>query len=741
MKQFAYALLISTILSGAGLARDAQTAAETPPPEASAAASVEDLARKIDIITRTRTVTAIPENEPLAIDLGLVEAKGIPARLTRDVTAKGYARHVVVDGELIGQLVMTGVEKAGRVEPLNSNDFVAQFTLDRPELDPEVPVTVEGDEEELIAALERLAATEEEDDDAEKADQAEVASDGRDGTAGKSGSAGSRNQDAAAYETPEPLQVPAAEAVAGTTVRVTTEGCEIRVDLDQLEAIQQNRVEITEDGQVDAGTCEDGDQRYPIKRSYSSCGDLIDIEAGTASAQYLLYYTNAGGTRAEVSECQPDEEQVFRIVEDRDACTIQIDYDQKQAVAQAALIYVNAANNEVQVRGCQPSEEVAAVALEPVTDGCGIRHDFSAGRSYQQGRYIYELNGVTWQAGSCTDNGTEYRHEALYETAGGFVCTPLVNEDTGTVTLQSKVAITVAGVQQVISDCRPDADTLALTATTEGCDNPATWTHDVNAGISYGRERFYYLHGGARQYVTDCRDSDKTYPHQLETVGWQNHDDQLFAYRVETIYIAAPTGRYDVRTAVVRQGAPQQPYVYEGESKVSSGAVWYEDCTRLEGQNLVRSYRRPDDTVLWKTVGEATPLSTNACPPELAQTTWTLTGANFRFPLFAGKVNRSCAYSGTRRTIRDDGTVVATVTATQTVNTTSVNIPPNNDGGSSWSSNAEWLGGWVCRRDSGNPYYGIATDYCPFQGQDALNQCVTTPTGSMVADFNRAVGW
>ena len=759
MKRFAFALLMSTLLSGAAVAQDGPSQVEqTLPP---AASSVDALARKIEIITRTKTVTAIPENEPLPIDLGQIEAPTIPARLTRDVTAKGYARHVVVDGDLIGQLVMTGVAKAGRVEPLNSNDFVAQFTLDRPELDPTAAVTVEGNEEELIAALERLAATDDEEEE-EKAKE-ESADDGSDGAAGKTGSgSGTQNADAANYETPKALDLP--DAAPATTVRVTTEGCDIRVDLDQLQAIQQNRVETIEDGNITPGSCEDGDQRFPIKRSYAACGDLIDREGRTAKAQYLLYYTDAGGTRAEVGDCQPDEDQVFNIVEKSEACTIKIDYAKDEAVPQAALIYVNANNNEVQVRGCQASEEVAAVPLTPVTDGCTIRHDFTAGRSYQQGRHVYELDGITWFAGTCADNGAEYVHERVYETdTGTSICPALINEDNGTATLQSKVAIVVNGVRQYISECEPDTSTLALAATTDGCDNPATWSHDINAGVSYGEQRFFYLRSGVRQYVTECRTGAATYPHHVETVGWQNHDDQLFAYRVETIYIDAPTGRYDVKTAVVQQGAIQVPYVYEGERQVANGTKWYEDCTRYQGRDRVQTYRRPDDSTLDRVTGTGDPLSEgNVCTADSPThaSEWTTASVyqaesyvgsasitNHCTPMPTGQTctnncsatfTSECKYTATRRVVREDGTLVNTTTASKTVpqlsatysSTAVVSFPscptingsPNSYGSASGRFDSQWNATLAGRFTQGKP-------------------CPANPTAAQVTNFISELGW
>ena len=134
----------------------AQQAAPTTDGQASET-SVETLVEKVAILTRANVRTAVPELEARAVDLDLVEVPGISKNLTKGVTAKAYARYVTVDGEKIGQVVLTGVEKDGRAESLNSTAFIAQFDMKAAELDPAQPITVEGDKAEMRAALERLA--------------------------------------------------------------------------------------------------------------------------------------------------------------------------------------------------------------------------------------------------------------------------------------------------------------------------------------------------------------------------------------------------------------------------------------------------------------------------------------------------------------------------------------------------------------------------------------------------------
>ncbi len=316
--------------------------------------TVDALVQKVKILTRTPTLTAIPENDPLPINLSFVNVPGISATLTQGVTAKAYTRYVTVDGKQIGQVILSAVERDGRSEPLSPNNFTAQFDLIKPELEPTVPIEVQGNQQELAAALQRLADGNGEEEVAKEEKEPQESDTG----VGETGSNAKANPDAAAYSNPEALET--AEIIP-PTIEITTEGCDIRVDLEQGFAFQQSRVKTTENGEVSSGSCEDGEIKYPLQRSYSPCADIIDLDAKTATAQYISYYTDGGGTRQEVSECTLDPEQVFAIVEKRDSCTVFLDYAKMEAVTKAALVYINSSNSEVQVRACEASTEVAAV--------------------------------------------------------------------------------------------------------------------------------------------------------------------------------------------------------------------------------------------------------------------------------------------------------------------------------------------------------------------------------------------
>lgn len=697
-------LIAGLIGVGFLLARaEAQTTAQTPQTPGITVA-------KTEIRTRARTTTDIPLNTPRPVDLGGLEVPGASADLTEGVTVKAFTRYVEFEGRKIGQVVLAGVEKNGKVEALPAESFAGQFDLPKAaQLDPTAPVVVQGDAAALLAALKRLknsvapaaVAPVEPTQTKEPARNAQQSSGGV-----------RENSQAAAYRTPEPLAV-AQELPEG--VRVTEAGCTVRIDVTQLKAVQQSRTETTKGGAVvSESACSDSETSFSLQKSYSVCSDAVDLTARTATAQYVLFYTDAGGARQEVAECAPDGERVFPITENLTACTVSLDYAANKAIPQASLIYRNVNSVEVQVRGCQASETKPAVTMTATTNGCTIRHDFTAGKSYQQETHSYLLDGITYQAGGCSDNGTEYTHNKIYkDQAGAFVCSPVVDMTGKTVTVQSRIGITVGGVGQYIGECTPDAGgPLGLVATVEGCDLPSTWDHDLSAGVSYGKERYYYTFGGVREYATQCQRSAAVYNHQIETVGWEANDGQLFAYPKSSVYIMPASGRYNVIAGEVLAGAVQMPYEMNGTSTRLTAEATYEGCNKYVATEQVENWKRPDTTIYEKVIGPGTPSGpTNVCTAtitwnyaSLSSCSWNQIGTCDGGQTAFWEFSQYCGYSGTNKKTREDGALISTLNGSGTYKISknycggsdcttgmpSCEKPPSNTNQNNWNVSLGW---------------------------------------------------
>ena len=157
----------------------------------------------ISISLRPIVATSVPLNEPAQIDLGFLQVPGVPEPLTQGVKVKAYTRYVNYEGRKIGQIVLVGIEKNAHQEALPTDAYAAQFELSTPELDPTKEVVVKGDGAALVAALNRLAETEQE----APQKQTEVTTDDTNAAQPQNGGSGSENAQASSYKTPDPVTV------------------------------------------------------------------------------------------------------------------------------------------------------------------------------------------------------------------------------------------------------------------------------------------------------------------------------------------------------------------------------------------------------------------------------------------------------------------------------------------------------------------------------------------------------
>ena len=98
------------------------------------------------ISTRTIVDLSLEDGETVPVDLKLVDLPGAPSELDLTTpTLKAYMRAVEVEDELIGQLVLAGVEKDGVLEPLQQSDFAAQFALEDADINAGEALAVNGD--------------------------------------------------------------------------------------------------------------------------------------------------------------------------------------------------------------------------------------------------------------------------------------------------------------------------------------------------------------------------------------------------------------------------------------------------------------------------------------------------------------------------------------------------------------------------------------------------------------------
>lgn len=552
-----------------------------------------------------KAALALPE-QPVAASFNLGQIEGVAPQLISGVTAKGYARKVAVENQTIGQVLVMSVAKGDREETISTEGLTAQFDAgETSQLFPEKTVEVKGSKAALIAALERLAAPVKKEEEKKQTDSV---SDNPTSSGGKS------NNEASSYKTPTVAAAPAQEPDPVVDVRTTKDGCPVRIDIAQEKAIPQSKTQTFTDGALSGeGKCSDAEMGYQLKKSYPSCPvDDVAFEAMTAWPQFSWYYVDDAGETHSIGECAKDEDTAYTITEDEEKCPISLDFTAKQAVPQATFVYIGRNNALTQVpgHGCAPSTKTAAVTLDENKANCTLRPDYVTNRSYELSMWTYVLKGVTYQAAPCTDTGRSFPHDIIYaDAAGNYICPAIPNTVTKKVTLQSRRQITIDGVQQWVNECTPDTINQDILATTNTCMDPSKWTHDLDANLSYGQERFYYKKvDGTPEYVTPCQKSTVTYPHDVTVTGYQNHDDQLWAYPLSTVKITVNGAPYPVASSEVLPGASQMIYLLDGTEDQPSGASIHDGCNTYRETIRYERWKRPDGTIYLKAIGTGQPI-------------------------------------------------------------------------------------------------------------------------------------
>ena len=480
--------------------------------------------------------------------------------------------------------------------------------------------------------------------------------------------------------------------------RTVYEGCDIRLDHTLKAAFRQakkqtykNSVKIAETACADSARAAD---RFGYEKSYSACEIGYDDDKTLATTRFQWIYTDEKGVQHEVTgapgedgnNCIADPDRTYAIAEDHESCTHDLNYDTMKATPQARLAYRTPDGRLHQVRGCEASKTRDAVDLVKRTDLCPLEHDIAGGKSHQLAKHIYTIDGLSYQADTCARTGTEYAHRKFYGD-----CQSVVDRKNKHVTRQYQTRIRVDNTwEYVVASCTPDPTTSRITiqTTTDGCDDPQIWHHDIAAGKSYGLERHYYVETGSnvRTYLTQCVVSETTYTHDVVTVGWQHNDEEKANWPLSKVSITTDNGVFVIRESEVLPGAKLIDYIKDRTEDVAptvpdSDDRRYEGCNAYDRTDRVEVWTRSDNTEYRYIAGdgdEAGP--TNVCTWVIG--TWTLqsstTGRKYEYNVcpyeyrtggdssetrYSGYPTRIGTYQGSRTLTREDGHVVSTETA------------------------------------------------------------------------------
>lgn len=504
-----------------------------------------------------------------------------------------------------------------------------------------------------------------------------------------------------------PTTTAATTEAASPTIGTTQDGCGIEVDRTAGAVYKTNRKSVNGVGE---GECSRSGESIKIERSWCAGQDKVDMTAKAAYPTYKDYYLLDGTAQYLDADCVADITQKFDFQADTTKCSMQLDFGTLKAQEQAETFYLDRLNSRVKVSDCAPTT-TAAVAITYTDDGCGLRHDYTAGKSWQQRRAVYTWQNEIKSAGQCSDDpARSYAHTTV-------TCPDVVSlTDMSAFSASKKQITTDAGAVDVTA-CTPSTTSMAITSTTDTCQG--TYYHYLDSGQSFGSERFAYIKNGIRTFATECQQSTVTFAHKTRTTSYENHDNLKLGYPLTEIYIETPTGDVVVSSAQVRSGAVGKPYVYLSRSLINTGENEYipeNSCDKYQKTEIRDSFTRPDGSSYQETVGPGTPVGPSySCTAsggtnvsdwvKIADRVATDAGGTW-LNYYVGD------YRATRTIKREDGRVISTDTATR----------PNNNSY-----------GYGCY--SGVNYHGLCGYQC------GNSSCPTNPGATAVSSWRAELGW
>lgn len=295
---------------------------------------------------------------------------------------------------------------------------------------------------------------------------------------------------------------------------IKTETCGLRVDSAQGKVIIQQQVYVN--GKVQGG-CEDSSNSIPITKEYSTC-EITNIN-GSIYRQYTTGYVDPDtNKRIIVEKCKPDMEQAEEITKNYDVCVPLIDNATGFVHRQYVLQYIDPSSGKpVEIQSCTP--DMSPGSTYPMTttvEGCSIRHDFETGKSYQQTKKTYTINGTVHTAEPCTDSNQVYNHHTTTETCN-------VQQDGDTIIASERKYIEIDGAKQYITECTPLDSSVMIES--EPCETQK-YTHNFEAGQSFLNKNYYYMASGQRIDLASCIPSETAFVHQKDSsVCPASHND------------------------------------------------------------------------------------------------------------------------------------------------------------------------------------------------------------------------
>ncbi|WP_022669443.1 hypothetical protein [Desulfospira joergensenii] len=294
-----------------------------------------------------------------------------------------------------------------------------------------------------------------------------------------------------------------------------------------------------------------------ITTTWEDCSPRVSQEDGRVYRQARPVGTDETGKAVETGACEDQGGYVEIQKEYGEPCTIIYDYENKKAYEQYRE-FAEVDGEFISVTNCS-NDFQKSYDIYGITDGCGIRHDFVAGKSIIQEKLFYMDNaGEETQITACIDSDKAYAHFLTDAT-----CSPYIDKVNNTATLYNRTAYKLDdGTIEYASECRA-VDGGVKDLYEAYCDQK--YEHDFVSGQSYYRTKDYYLDDNNQPvYLTECTRSTVTsFPHiyNTESCGVENDDSTLSTTTMSRTIIETPDdGTMELAPCQARGAAV--PYLY-----------------------------------------------------------------------------------------------------------------------------------------------------------------------------------
>jgi len=386
----------------------------------------------------------------------------------------------------------------------------------------------------------------------------------------------------------------------------TTEGCYPTIDRPHERVVIQNRTLKRENGAiVEESACADSLEMYPINKDFlcEGCTDQVEIPRQRAYARFKEYWLDKENQRQNLSDTLYVElTRPYVFSEESGYCLPSINLQRGIAHRQVETVYYNLFNARTVVEACHTTPHHAPVLINETTHLCPMVHDFANNVSREQKRSIFTLDGIEREALACHPVDPTFPHE--FVRTG---CRPLVAANGAFIDMVKRKIRTPTGSKIISEECEPAANN-ALQTTRDGCEGE--FFHDLIAGFSYLKKRYYYPHGANREYMTGCLRTTESLAHQTELNGYQHDDQNLHSTPRFLVYIESPEqGRLIVDPAKVIVALGQTNYTLLRNEHRPTSEQYYEGCYRRTKTQSINIYTRADGTLYERLIGDGNPMA------------------------------------------------------------------------------------------------------------------------------------